>query len=90
VALLHVSLLLRAGGDLMLIESLRAWGGWLNAAAILLFLGATVTSVLLSGGVSGSGESTESRHLDLGTPSEAQAEPDVSPETVLDLELPSE
>lgn len=44
VALLHVSLLLRMGGDLAYVEPLRRWGGWGNAAAILLFLGLTAYS----------------------------------------------
>jgi len=43
VALLHGALLLRMIGDLAYIETLRTWG---NAIAILLFLGATVSSVL--------------------------------------------
>jgi hypothetical protein len=88
VALLHVSLLLRASGDLMLVESLRAWGGWGNAGAILLFLGATVASVLLEGDAQTDDDSVGSRQLDVGASPERQSEPDVSPVDVPDLELP--
>jgi len=90
VALLHVSLLLRVSGDLMLVESLRAWGGWLNAAAILLFLGATVASVLLGKDAQTDEGSARSRQLGLGAPAEKQSRPDVSTEDVPDLELPPE
>lgn len=90
VALLHVSLLLRVGGDLMLVESLRAWGGWGNAGAVLLFLGATIASVLLGGDAQTDEASAGSRQLDFGAPAERQSEPDLSPEDVPDLELPSE
>jgi len=90
VALLHVSLLLRVGGDLMLVESLRVWGGGLNAGAILLFLGATVASVLLSGDVQTDEDSAGGRQLDFGAPPEKPSEADVSTEDVPDLELPSE
>ena len=47
VGLLHASLLLRVGGDLGSVASLRWWGGWGNAAAILLFLLVTAYSVLV-------------------------------------------
>ena len=52
--LLHVSVLLRIAGDLLLLLPLQQWGGLLNAGAILLFLvnnvravrfGATVRSI---------------------------------------------
>jgi hypothetical protein len=46
VVLLHLSLLLRTGGDLAVVEPLRRAGAWGNAGAVLLFLGATVFSVL--------------------------------------------
>lgn len=46
LALLHVSLLLRVAGDLAGWMPGRSWGGTLNALAILLFLFATVSSVL--------------------------------------------
>ncbi|WP_218919335.1 hypothetical protein [Longibacter salinarum] len=46
VVLLHVALTLRAAGDLTLHLPLRAWGGWGNAAAIVLFLDVTVYSVI--------------------------------------------
>jgi hypothetical protein len=42
LALLHVSLLLRVGGDLALWLPAREWGGLLNVAAILLFMVNTV------------------------------------------------
>ena len=45
VGLLHASLLLRVGGDLGSVASLRWWGGWGNAAAILLFLLVTAYSL---------------------------------------------
>lgn len=47
VALLHGTLLLRIVGDLGGPGAWRTWGGWGNAAAILLFLGATVSSAAL-------------------------------------------
>jgi len=46
VVVLHLSLLLRVGGDLAIVEPLRRAGAWGNAGAVLLFLGATVVSVL--------------------------------------------
>jgi hypothetical protein len=48
VVLLHVSLLLRVLGDLMLWSYLRQWGGLLNAVAILLFIFNTIRAVHLS------------------------------------------
>ncbi len=45
LALLHASLLLRLAGDLGGWWALRRWGGLLNAAAILLFVAATLRSV---------------------------------------------
>lgn len=47
LALLHVSLILRIVGDVSGIIPVRRWGGILNAAAILLFLGVTVASVAI-------------------------------------------
>jgi len=44
--LLHVSLLLRVGGDLLGLWDLRLWGGLLNGIAILLFLTLTFRSVI--------------------------------------------
>ena len=44
VGFLHAGLLVRVVGDLASAETLRAAGGWLNAGAILLFLGATAIS----------------------------------------------
>jgi hypothetical protein len=44
LALLHLSVLLRAAGDLNAMPSLRMWAGWLNVAAILIFLGNTILS----------------------------------------------
>ncbi len=45
LALLHASLVLRVAGDLGGWWAVRRWGGLLNAAAILLFVAATATSV---------------------------------------------
>jgi len=45
LVLLHLSLILRLAGDLANIFSLRMWGGLMNEAAILLFLGMTIYSV---------------------------------------------
>jgi hypothetical protein len=39
LALLHISLALRVGGDLALSAPLRMWGALLNGVALLLFLG---------------------------------------------------
>ena len=47
VGVLHGSLLLRVGGDVWGVAALRWWGGWGNAAAILLFLGLTLFSALV-------------------------------------------
>ncbi len=45
LVLLHVSLLIRVGGDMTGLIELRRTGGLLNALAILLFLGMTARSV---------------------------------------------
>lgn len=45
LVLLHVSLLLRVGGDLFGVWNIRLWGGMLNALVILLFLLITATSL---------------------------------------------
>lgn len=45
LALLHISLLLRVGGDLLGWWDARLWGGLLNVIVILAFLGITVTSL---------------------------------------------
>lgn len=45
LALLHISLLLRVGGDLLGWWDERLWGGLLNVIVILAFLGITVTSL---------------------------------------------
>jgi len=45
LALLHISLLLRVGGDLLGWWNARLWGGLLNMLVILAFLGITVTSL---------------------------------------------
>ncbi len=47
--LLHISLILRVGGDLMAIGWARQWGGLLNAVALLLFLFNTILSSRLAG-----------------------------------------
>lgn len=43
--LLHITLILRVAGDLLLWWPGRMWGGLLNAAVLLLFLGNTLTSM---------------------------------------------
>jgi hypothetical protein len=43
--LLHITLALRVGGDLLLWWPGRLWGGLLNALVLLLFLGNTLTSI---------------------------------------------
>jgi hypothetical protein len=45
LALLHLSLLLRLAGDLLLIHPVRQWGGLLNALALLLFLATTAIAL---------------------------------------------
>lgn len=45
LVLLHISLLLRVGGDLLGWWDARLWGGLLNVLVILAFLGITVTSL---------------------------------------------
>lgn len=47
LALLHLSLLLRVGGDLAASRAAQQWGGLLNVLAIFLFLANSVRSVLL-------------------------------------------
>jgi len=47
LALLHLSLLLRVGGDLISSRPAQQWGGLLNALAILLFLANNVRTVIL-------------------------------------------
>ena len=46
LAALHISLAMRVWGDLAAVPVLRRWGGMLNAAAIILFLVATVLFTL--------------------------------------------
>jgi len=46
LGLLHVSLLLRVGGDLWGGWTMRQWGTGLNAVAVLLFFANTVTAVI--------------------------------------------
>ncbi|MEP0546923.1 MAG: hypothetical protein ABJF88_08325 [Rhodothermales bacterium] len=52
LALLHASLVLRLAGDLLLVggvagaHPLRAWGGMLNAVAVVLFLALTVYGIV--------------------------------------------
>jgi hypothetical protein len=45
---LHLSLILRVAGDLMMAPPARLWGGLLNGVAILVFIGMNVFSVLIS------------------------------------------
>jgi hypothetical protein len=47
-ALLHLSLLLRVGGDLMTPIPLQGWGGLLNALAILFFLANMIRAAALA------------------------------------------
>jgi len=65
LALLHFSLLLRVTGDLAGAVTLRLWGGLLNGLALLLFLGATAVTLLvssrLSRGISETGSSQVNR-----------------------------
>ena len=44
--LLHVSLLMRVAGDLLLQQTLRRWGGLLNAVAILLFASIIILNIV--------------------------------------------
>jgi hypothetical protein len=44
--LLHLSLLLRVGGDLQNLPLVREWGGMLNVIALLLFLATTARAVV--------------------------------------------
>lgn len=46
LALLHLSLVMRVAGDLLLRLPLRRWGGLLNEVAVLLFLLVTAVAVL--------------------------------------------
>lgn len=46
LALLHLSMLMRVGGDLLLVGWLRRWGGLLNGIALLLFLSLTAGTIL--------------------------------------------
>lgn len=46
LGLLHLSLILRIAGDLIMSDPLRRWGGLLNAAAILVFIVNTVSSAI--------------------------------------------
>ncbi len=46
--LLHISLLMRIAGDLLLQPSLRQWGGLLNAVSILLFLFIVIVTAIRS------------------------------------------
>lgn len=48
VIILHLTLILRVAGDLMLWMPGRQWGGLLNALAIIIFFVNTISAVLLS------------------------------------------
>lgn len=48
VIILHVTLILRVAGDLMLWMPGRQWGGLLNALAIIIFFVSTISAVLFS------------------------------------------
>ncbi|MFB6278171.1 MAG: hypothetical protein ABEK75_01570 [Salinibacter sp.] len=84
VGLLHGALLLRMIGDLAYVETLRTWGGWGNAIAILFFLGATVSSVLRDAPDSHE-QGTKSLSQNHG-PSSTKTSP---PQDVPDLDLPA-
>jgi hypothetical protein len=43
--LLHVTLVVRVAGDLLLWMPVRQWGGLLNALTLLLFLGMMLTQI---------------------------------------------
>jgi len=45
LALLHLSLLLRVGGDLLAAAACRQWGGMLNVMAVVLFMANTAAAV---------------------------------------------
>lgn len=89
VALLHTSLAFRVIGDLNLFDSLRRWGAWGNAAAILLFLVATVFRVLRSGRENTNQPGSVAPKLDLRASASAGSEPEVSGKEVPDLEFRS-
>ncbi len=46
LALLHLGLLVRVAGDLVLGETVRAWGAMLTTIAVVVFLGSTARAVL--------------------------------------------
>jgi hypothetical protein len=48
LALLHLSLLLRVVGDLLLLPDVRQWGGMLNAISLLLFFGLTIQTIAMA------------------------------------------
>jgi hypothetical protein len=48
LALLHLSLLLRVGGDLFNSAAIRKWGGLFNGVALLLFLAGIAITILRS------------------------------------------
>lgn len=74
VALLHLSLMARIGGDLTLGLSLRTLGGWGNVAAIVLFLAVTVYSIMRDVWVKRSPSGPSMPSLEI-TSSAASAEP---------------
>ena len=53
LVLLHLALLLRVVGDLLMVPSWRLWGGVLNVAALLIFLPLMILSVQRSKKVAG-------------------------------------
>jgi hypothetical protein len=87
VALLHVSLLLRVGGDLLLIAPLRRWGGWGNVGAILLFLGTTVFGVVCGAGDPDDAAPDRPARDSGHTAAAGEAEV-ATPDSVPDLDLP--
>lgn len=85
VGLLHASLFLRVGGDLLYFDSLRRVGGWGNAVAVLLFLGATAYSAV-------TGSQDDAPHTDLhpGTPAAAAESTSTEGDEIPDLQLDDE
>jgi hypothetical protein len=63
LVLLHVSLLIRVGGDITGQSELRRAGGLLNAVAILLFLGMTARSVWIGHSIPAHSAASQAPHV---------------------------
>lgn len=87
VILLHAALLARTIGDLSLNLTLRTWGGWGNAAAIVLFSVSTVTSVVRGVMKGAEAVSGPVRRLDLGDAPAGPGASGANAEEVPDLDL---